>query len=214
MFCTKCGNQLKDDDLFCSKCGAKARAETIHAISETSSVTSKSQPPAGSMACPLTSRLKANPVGKKGVRIRLKRSDPLPLVVGGMCRYCGATMSQGMTACPECGARSQGNRYDPVTDVRRAAEIGKDLGRESIAGDIVENGLLGDSLNSCLFMPVVIINPCFWAQWFYKSKAKTALAAGNLDLAQELMEKSKLFAFVGWALIGIVVIICYASFSS
>lgn len=86
----------------------------------------------------------------------------------------------------------------------QTGRLGQSLGERSAAHDALLDGLSGDSLSGCLFMPFVLLNPFFWFQWHYKSKAKAALEEGNIDEANENKDLSTRFAVAGWILIALV----------
>ena len=90
-----------------------------------------------------------------------------------------------------------------MEDAKKMAEMGKDLGGTTLAGTILfDNGLGG-----CLFAPLILVNPFFWVQWYYKARAKAALSDGNLNLAKEMKDKSTLFAVIGWIfLVGVITV--------
>lgn len=248
MFCTKCGNEVKDSDLFCSRCGARMRSETeVSSVSADLERSTASLSAAGLVGerksdCGVSSvktdlngetrpSSEANPkevkrriVGfKTGLRlpqkrvIRLslkKKSSPEPLAVNGLCRYCGTRLNASARVCPVCGSedevqRAFDNKPAIMADVKRAAEMGADLGEESftvsVARDVGNAGPLG-----CLLGPFFLLNPLFWLGLLYGSKAKTALRHGNLDLAQEYKDVSAKFNIAGWILVVVVFFIGYS----
>lgn len=215
MFCTRCGNQLRDGDLFCGKCGARVDngVQDSPPSAPLPSVPGPETPKVPDPIPGLKPGLKLPP--KRLVRRTQQAVEPKSLVVNGSCRWCGKKLDALATVCPACGARSEAQVvFDnaPVTraDVIRAGEIGKDLGANSAAGTAVELGLYqgctGDGCMGILFLPFVLLNPLFWMQWAYKSKVKEALMRGDLTLAEEYKATSTKFAVAGWVVIGIVAI--------
>ena len=216
MFCTKGGNPLKDGDLFCGKCGARVDngGQDSPPVAPPPPVLEPETPKVPDPIPGLRPGLKLPP--KKLVRRTQQVSVPKSLVVNGSCRWCGRRLNASATICPDCGARSEARvALDnvPMTraDVIRAGEIGKDLGASSAAGTAVELGLYqgctGDGCWGIVFLPFVLLNPLFWMQWSYKSKAKEALKSGNLALAEEYKATSTKFAIAGWAVLAIVVLV-------
>ncbi len=89
-----------------------------------------------------------------------------------------------------------------MEDVKWAAKLGQSLGGETSQESLLCGGgfdVFGDGcLGSLILLPFVVLNPLFWFQWIYRSKAKRALAEGNLDLAQQHKSTSTKFAVFGW----------------
>lgn len=219
MFCTKCGNELKDGDLFCGKCGTRVTAEPAQervgaSVDEGGKVQREEK-----SACDEQKKTASSPTRTrrrlpgKGLRKDLKLPPkekfsirPLLLSVNGSCRYCGAKLSALAERCPSCGAEgAKGTMFSPTTtlsnqsvtmaDVTRAGRIGQSLGGDSPALDLATDpGCFGEG---CLLMPLVIINPFFIIALVCKSHAEEALKSGKLDEAEKQKNKRNLFNFLG-----------------
>lgn len=96
--------------------------------------------------------------------------------------------------------------------VIQAGNLGQSIGASSAAGDFIVEGLFDGGLGGCLVVPFVLLNPMFWFQWYYRSKAKKALNAGNIEEAERMKETSTRFAIAGWVLIGIVFFALYIAY--
>lgn len=218
MFCTKCGNELKDGDLFCGKCGTRVIAEPAREQVSVSvdeggnaqreeknvcdgqkkTVSSPTRPRRRLPGKGLRKVLKLPPKEKFSTRL-------LPLSVDGSCRYCGEKLSALAERCPSCGAEgAKGTMSSPTTtlsnqsvtmaDVARASRIGQSLGEDSPALNFTDPGCFGEG---CLFIPFVIINPFFIVALVCKSHAEEALESGKLDEAEMQKNMRSLFNFLG-----------------
>lgn len=210
MFCPKCGNELKYADLFCSKCGTSIRKDS----ESTPTVGLPPEKRADTKGKAVTTEKRSGKVEVRGklpskriVRLSPQKKRPLALVVNGECRYCGRRLSESAEVCPECGARS---KAPTVLDVKRAAEIGKGLGGESLENTLVGGSGFGfgfDDWFGCILAPLILINPLFWCKWVYKLKAEAALEKGALDFAQEYKSTSTKFAVAGWIVTVVAILI-------
>ena len=208
MFCTKCGNELQDGDLFCGKCGMRVTAEPAQEHAGASVDDNGNVQREEKSACDEQKKTASSPTRPrrrlpgKGLRKDLKlppkekfSTRPLLLSVNGSCRYCGAKLSALAERCPSCGAEGAKRTMYSPSDVARAGRIGQSLGGDSPALDLATDpGCFGEG---CLLMPLVIINPFFIVALVCKSHAEEALKSGNLDEAEKQKNKRNLFNFLG-----------------
>ncbi len=228
MYCTKCGYELRDGDLFCGKCGTRVSTEPAQehvgaAVNDGDNVQHEEKKACDEQKKIVTSSSRPRRrLPGKGLRKDLKlppreifSTRPLTLSVNGSCRYCGAKLSAQAECCPSCGAmspeklakekeeRAKENRLVSMAEVKRAAEIGHELG----------GPLAADAAGSCGCLSILaLINPFFWAESYCNSKAKKALLEGNLDLANELKDTSRWCGVGGFILIFIILGILFVVF--
>jgi len=113
MFCTKCGNMLREDDLFCPKCGTSAN-DQMQINVDNDSGTESSQGGFGSGGI-LNGRPEGDPVKCPSCGALVWDDDKICMYCGNelpgkqspkplICPKCGETIPPGNKFCGECGA--------------------------------------------------------------------------------------------------------------
>ena len=171
MFCTKCGNELKDGDLFCGKCGTRVTAELAQehvgaSVDEGGNVQREEK-----NACDEQKKTASSPTRPrrrlpgKGLRKDLKLPPKKSVTVTSAMRV-GELLGASAT-------------HDFVT------------GEDDPAGECLGAGV------GCLPWPLVIINPFFIVALVCNSHAGEALKWGQLGEAKKHRKKRNLFIFLG-----------------
>lgn len=112
-FCSDCGRQLEDDELFCPVCGAKAPDEAPE--TPAADIPAAEEVPA--VEIPAVQIPAAEDIPTVDVPVTVETPTQ---TVGGFCPACGAPLEAGSQFCPACGASADGSAA-PVAAVAETA---------------------------------------------------------------------------------------------
>ena len=171
MFCTKCGYELRDGDLFCGKCGTRVTAE------------------------PAQEHVGASVDDDGNVQREEKNvCDEQKKTVSSPTRPRRRLPGKGLRK----DLKLPSKKWATVTSARRVGEIlGASTTYDFVTGEDDPAGVCLEVGVGCLPWPLIIVNPFFIVAHFCNSHAAEALKWGKLGEAKKHRGKRNLFILLG-----------------